>query len=194
MAGRIPCHKRKGPVKGPFPMPVAAGFARSVAFVAATVALAVAVAAMFMVMMVALRIRVIGQVPIQQCLHLRIRIARRAGIKLNAGFCQRHTRAAADAAADQDIYTVLAQKAGQCAMAAACRIHNLRGNDPAILHRIQLELLAVAEMLEHLTILIGNRNFHVKNLVLSGFIFYRFGIITDARRLLQPKHFPAHFS
>ena len=69
-------------------------------------------------------------------------------------------RTAADASADQSVYTVLHQEACQCTVTTAIGVNDFRMDDFAVRSFIKLELLGVAEMLKNLTVFIGNCNFH----------------------------------
>ena len=68
----------------------------------------------------------------------------------------------ADAAADQRVHLQPGEKTRQGPVAASGGDGNpLRGNPP-ILHIVNLKLAAVAEVLEHLAVLIGYRDFHAQ--------------------------------
>lgn len=113
-----------------------------------------------MLMMAALDIRVILQRTGQERLNCRVCVALHAAEQTDIGFCQRHLRAAADAAADQRIHALCRQKARQSAMTATVGIYNLRRKDFAVLCFIYFELSSVSKMLEYLSILISDCNFH----------------------------------
>ena len=141
-------------------------------FVAAVSALAV--------MMVALRLRIIGQHAAQERLHALVRAAVHARIQLNAGRRQRRARAAADAAADQGVHALRLQKSGQRAVAFALHAHNLLGDDLAVLDLIELELLAVSEVLKHLSVCIRYRDFH------GVFLLFCSSAVGHPQRRTQP--------
>ena len=102
----------------------------------------------------------VNQLTLQKGFHSGIRIALCACADLNAGLSQSALSAAADAAADQHIDGILSQQPGQRAVAAAVSAHHFAGQDPAILHLVDLEVLGLAEVLEYFSVLIGYRNFH----------------------------------
>ena len=89
-----------------------------------------------------------------------LRFAADAAVELDTGLRQCHLGTAADAAADQGIHALLHQEARQRAVAAAVGVHHFLPDDLAVRHFIDLELLRVAEVLENLTVFIGNCNFH----------------------------------
>ena len=82
-------------------------------------AMAAAVMTALVVMVCTDGIRVIEQCAVQQRINRRVRAAGNTGIQLDARFCKRRARTAADAAADERIHAVLLQKASQCTVAAA---------------------------------------------------------------------------
>ena len=113
-----------------------------------------------MLMMAALDIRIIRKRTGQKCLNRRICVALHTAKQTDIRFCQRHLCATADAAADQCIHALRRQKARQRAITAAVGIYNLRRKDFAVLRFIYFELSGVSKMLEDLTILISDCNFH----------------------------------
>ena len=129
-------------------------------FAAAVVTAGVTCFAVLMVVVVAVNIGIVTQVIAEQGVYSCICITLNAAVELDARFGQRCLRSAADASANQSVHTVLHQKACQCAMAAAVGVNDFRMNDLAIRSFIKLELLGMAEMLENLTVFIGNCNFH----------------------------------
>ena len=115
---------------------------------------------MVMVMMVALDIGVKAEITGQVIGNRCVGITGTAAVELDAGLCQCHLGAAADAAADQNICIQAAQHACQSTMTAAVGVHHLRCNDCAVLHFVDLELLGVTEMLEDLTVSVSNCDSH----------------------------------
>lgn len=113
-----------------------------------------------MFVMAALDIRVILQRTGQEGLNGRVCVSLYAAEQTDICFCQRHLRAAADAAADQCIHALRRKEACQRAMAAAIGIYDLRREDFPILCFIYFELSSVSKMLEDLTILISDCDFH----------------------------------
>ena len=95
-----------------------------------------------------------------QSLSRRVRAAGYAAVQLDACRCQRRLGTAANAAADQGVHPQRAQHTCQRAVAVAVAVHHLGGNDLALLHIIELELLCVAEVLEDLSVFIGYRDSH----------------------------------
>lgn len=132
---------------------------------AAVLVLAAAVAAAVMslaVMVVAAYgVGVEDQCAVQKRLDGRIRAAGSAREQLDARLGQRRARAAADAAADQRIRAVCLQKACKRAVAAADRADDLTRHDRVVFHGVELEGLAMAEVLEDLSVLVGDCNFHI---------------------------------
>ena len=123
--------------------------------VAAGMALAVV-----MVVMIAAYVGIVSQLPCQECLHRFVRITGNAAVNLNTGTCQRHLRATADAAANQNLRAHAAQQACQSAVAAAAGIIDLGGYDLAVLNLINLKLGGMSKMLEDFPLPISNRDFH----------------------------------
>ena len=111
--------------------------------------------AVVVVVVVAADAGVVGQLACQEICHSVIRIAGNAAVKLNASLRQSHLGTAADAAADQGVHLVGGQEASQGAVAGTGNIHYLGSDDDAVLHLVELELGAVAEVGEDLFILIG---------------------------------------
>ena len=116
--------------------------------------------AMLMVMMIAADIGVIAKAAGKQRVHRCIRFTGNPAVELDARFRQSDLCAAAYAAADQDVYALLHQKTCQCAVTAAICIDDFRGDDAAIRHVIELELLGVTKVLKNLTVFISDCDFH----------------------------------
>ena len=142
------------------------------AMAAAAVIAAVVTLTVVVVMMVAADIGIEGQLTCQKSFYSGICIAGYAAKKLDACCCQRHLRAAADSAADEHIRIQSAQYTCQGTVTAAVGIYNSGGNHLSILYVIHFKLLGVAEMLENLSILIGNCDSH-KNI---SFRYYKVGV------------------
>ena len=83
-------------------------------------------------------------------------IAGNAAAQTDTGLRQRHLCTAANAAAQQHIYAVAHQKAHQCTVPLPVGGDHLGTGDAALLGGVQLELRRVAEVLEHLTVFVGN--------------------------------------
>ena len=103
----------------------------------------------------------------QQTAHRLVRIAPHAAVDFDAELPERALRAAADAAADQLVHAVHHQKARQQAVAASGRVEHPAGDDLALLHLLELECGAMAEVLKDLTVLVRDCNFHRENLLYS---------------------------
>ena len=81
-------------------------------------------------------------------------------VELDARLGQSLLRTAADASANQSVYTVLHQEACQCAVTTAVGVNDFRMSDFTVRSFIKFELFGMAEMLKDLTVFIGNCNFH----------------------------------
>ena len=132
--------------------------------VAAIPVMAMAVPSMFslsMSVMAALHIRIIRQFTSQKRLHRLVCIPGHSAIKLNSTFRQSISGSASDAAADQRVHLKVRQKSGQGSMAASVGIHYLLIQDLLLIRIVNLKLLRVSEMLEHLSLLIRYCNSHI---------------------------------
>ena len=127
---------------------------------AAVVTAGVAGFAVRVVMVVTVNIGIVAQISAEQRVHRRVSLPADAAVELDTRLGQCRLRAAADAAANQSIHALPRQEACQRAVTAAVGINDFRMDDFAVRGFINLELLGVSEMLENLTVLIGNRNFH----------------------------------
>lgn len=116
--------------------------------------------AMMMVVMIAADIGIVCQLSGQESLHRIVSVTGDTAKKLNARVGQRHLRATADAAANQDLRAHAAQQASQGPMTAAAGIINLSGNNLAIPDLINLKLRGVTKMLEDFPLPISNRDSH----------------------------------
>lgn len=131
--------------------------------VAAAVVLmvAAAVVAMVLVVVMALCGWVIGQGSSQKAGHRLIGGAGYTAVELNTRLCQGCPGTASNATADQGIYTTLRQQTSQSAVAAPIGAEDGRRLDCSLSYIIDFELLRVAKVLKHLTVLIGHRDlFH----------------------------------
>ena len=128
--------------------------------VAAVRTAAVITTGMAFAVMVAADVGIVVQVAGQECFHSVIGIAGNTAVELDAGLRQSHLRAAADAAADQNVNTAVEQEICQSAVTAAVGIHDLGGDDSTVFNIVNLELLGVAEMLENQLVCVSNCNFH----------------------------------
>lgn len=122
-----------------------------------------------MLVMAAHRIRIIVKLTGKIGLYLRIRISLCAREQGNPRFCQRASRTAADAAADQYIHIALLKQSCQRSVALPVRSDHFTLYYLPVFHIIYLELLRMSKMLEHLTILIRYCNSH--NLISPSYTF-----------------------
>lgn len=127
---------------------------------AAMVTAGVSFAMMIVVMMVAPYVGIISQLTLEQGFNSGIGTAGYATKKLHTGSCQRHLGAAADSAADQHIGFQGSQNTRQSTVAAAVGIHDLRGQDLAVLNIVDLELLGVTKVLKDISIFISDCDSH----------------------------------
>ena len=127
---------------------------------AAVVTAGVTFLAVLVVMVVTVNIGIVAQISVEQCAHRRISVPADTAVELDARLGQCCLRTAADASADQSVYTVLHQEACQRAVTTAVGINDFRMDDFAVHSFIKLEMFGVAEMLKDLTVFIGNCNFH----------------------------------
>ena len=125
------------------------------------VAAGVAALTVLVVVVIAADIRIVAEISGQQRMDSRVGITADTAEEPDARLCQRLLRAAADAAADERVHTVLHQEASQRTMAAAVGIDHFGSDDPVAVDLIDLELLGVAKVLEDLAVCVGNCNFHV---------------------------------
>jgi len=103
-----------------------------------------------------------GQIAGQIGCNSGISAANHAGQRDNASLHQRSAGAAANAAADKNIHAGSREELGQRTVAAALGGNDQRVDDLLALHIVDLKLLSVAKMLEHLGVaaVIGNCNSH----------------------------------
>ena len=95
----------------------------------------------------------------QPRLHTFVRVSRYAGEELDSGIGQSGSGPAADPTADKNAHLQIFQKTGQGPVAAACGADDLRRLYLLILHFINLEGPAVAEVLEYFSVFVGDGNF-----------------------------------
>ena len=81
-----------------------------------------------------------------QCFHRLVCAVGHTAVQPDARRGQCRLCAAADAAADQCVHVQRAQNACHCALAVTAGIHHFRGNDFAVFHIVDLELLRVAKV------------------------------------------------
>ena len=114
-----------------------------------------------MAVVIAFSIGIILQCTLCQSLSGRIGRTGDPAVELDSRLGQRVLRTHADAAADQCIRLGGFQESGQCAVTTAIGWYDLLGNDLAILHVVELELLGVAEMLEDLSVFVSYCDSHI---------------------------------
>ena len=147
-------------------------------FPAAVASAAVSAFPVLVVMMVAANGGIIMKRAVQQRPHRVVRAAAHAAVQPDPRLRQGLLGAAADSAADQGVRAVCGQEPRQRAVAAAHGVHNFFAGDSAVGHVVELELPAMAEMLENRSVLISSRNLHVASSSVSVFM---------AQRLPQPR-------
>ena len=123
-------------------------------------AVVMAAIAVMVFMMIAAGIRIILQVALRESFRRRVRRPLHAGIEFYTRIGQRHLCAHADTAADQCVNLRCLKESGQRAMSASIGVYYLFSRDPAILRVIQLELLRMSEMMENLSIFVGDCDSH----------------------------------
>ena len=117
--------------------------------------------ALFMIVMRAMDVGVIDELTGQIVCNNSICIAGSAAEQLNARLCQSRLRTGTNAAAEDDIHTVLYKEAHQCAVALTIGGDHLTAQDLIVFRIVNFELCGVAEVLEHLTIFVRNCDFHI---------------------------------
>ena len=126
---------------------------------AVTAVLTVIVAGMTAVMLavvVAVNGWIISKPVLYQRLSSIICIALHTAIETNASLCQCILRPGTDPATDERIDGLVLEQGCQCTMSSAIAFQDMRFCDLAILNRIDLKGLRLAEMLENLAIVVGN--------------------------------------
>lgn len=94
--------------------------------------------------------------------------AGKAAEQLNARLHQGYLRPGAEAAAENNIHSVLDQKAHQRPVALPIGGNDLAAQELTVFGLVDLELFGPAKVLEHLAILIRNCNFHRKTSFLGS--------------------------
>ena len=113
-----------------------------------------------MVMMRAVDVRIKDELTRQIVCSNSICIAGNAAEHLNSSLHQGNLCAGANAAAENDIRTMLNQKADQCAMTLTIGGNHLTAQDLAVFRIVDFELCGAPEVLEHPTIFVRNCDFH----------------------------------
>ncbi len=137
----------------------------ALAAVSSTAVLVLAAMAVLMVVMVvvaAVGIRVILQSSCQQSCCRVVSLTSDTIVEFDSDLGQRGLSSSSDPTADQRVHPKVGQKSRQRAMTAACGIHYLSAADLPILRIVDLELLAVPEVLEDRTGLSGDCTSHYK--------------------------------
>ena len=96
---------------------------------AAVVTAGVTSFAVRMVMAVTVNIGIVAQISAEQCAHRCVSVPADTAVELDARFGECCLRTAADASADQSVYTVLHQEACQCAVTTAIGVNDFRMSD-----------------------------------------------------------------
>ena len=123
-------------------------------------AMAAAGVAFSVAVMVAAHGRVIGKLACQEIMHGCISFALYAAVKGDASAGQSILGTGADAAANQGVDVFLLQEGGQSAVACAIAVKHMGLFDGSVLDGIDFELAGVAEVLENLSVVIGDCEFH----------------------------------
>ena len=126
--------------------------------------------AAFVVMVGAVNIRVKYQLAGEVISHHGIGCTGNATEQLDASLHQGNLCASADAAAESDIDPVLDKEADQRTMALAVGGNDFTVQDGAVLGFVNLELGRTAKVLEHLTVFVGNSDFHNECSFLCGLL------------------------
>ena len=113
-----------------------------------------------MVVMAAAGVGIVVQGAAEEQLHSLVCIAGNTAVNGNARIVQCGTGAAAQTAADQNFDALLIQKTCQSAVAAAVGVQNLRGQDLAVFHFVDLELSRVTKVLVDAAVFISNCDFY----------------------------------
>ena len=100
------------------------------------------------------------QLALQIGFHCFVSAAGGSRYDFHACFCQSVLRAGTQAAADQNVNSVIRKKTGQGTMAQTVIADHLAGDDLAVFDLIDLKLFCSSEMLEDVSILISCCNFH----------------------------------
>ncbi len=127
---------------------------------AAVAAALMAFLVMMLPVMVALDVGVIGKITGQEGLDRSVRVAGNAAEQLNTNRSKGHLSTAADSSADQNIGLQSIQDLSQSAVTAAICADNLRRNDLAVFHIINLKGFGMAEMLEDIAVFISDCDSH----------------------------------
>ena len=113
-----------------------------------------------MVMVRAVDVRIKDELTGQIVCDNSICIAGNAAEHLNSSLHQGNLCAGANAAAENDIRTMLNQKADQCAMTLTIGGNHLIAQNPTVFCIVDFELRGVPKVLEYLTIFVRNCDFH----------------------------------
>ena len=131
------------------------------AMMAAFMSAAAFCVAVRMLMVGACHIRLIIKCTIQQSRYRCICVSGHTAIQTDTGLRQSSFGTGADAAADQRINTVAQQESGQSTMPAPRDRHCFSRNDRSVRNSIKAKGLRMSKVLEHLSVFIGNCNFHI---------------------------------
>ena len=123
-------------------------------------AMVTAMVLMVSMMMVAGGIGIKFQIACQQSLHCFVRISADTAVNGDIRFAQSNSCTAANTAADQRIDSQVFQQTCQCAVTAAVGIYHLGRYNLSVSNVINFKAGCVAKVLEHISIFIGNCNFH----------------------------------
>ena len=111
-------------------------------------------------MMVAVNSRVVGQFIGQEIIYRCIRVTLNAAVQFNSCLSQSILGTTANAAADQSVDVFLLQEGGQGTMTGTIAGYDMGFLNRVVFNGIHLKLFCVSEMLENLTVVIGNCKLH----------------------------------
>ena len=117
-------------------------------------------------------IGIVHQGVVQQVLYCTVGFTHDTAVELDSSFGKGHLCTAANTTADQHVDTIGTQETGQSAVTAAVGGLHFGRNDLAVLHGIELHIFRVAKMLEYLTVVVSNCNFHKNALRFHSFCLY----------------------
>ena len=104
-----------------------------------------------------------NQFTFQICFYNIIGVSLCTGNHLDSSLCECCLSASADTTADQNVDTLLCQKACQCAVSSSVGTDHFTGNYFVVFHFINFKRLCFSKMLKNLSIIVCYCNFHLKN-------------------------------
>jgi hypothetical protein len=122
-------------------------------------------------------VRIVSQISRNEVQYLLISISGCSRIQLDPLCRQCVSCAAANASADQYIYSACLQEACQHTVALSCCRYDLRGNDLTVFYIINFKRFCMSEVLEHITVFISYCYFHFAASFCCPFLSYQGAII-----------------